>query len=328
MTSRVFNLAVVIVNYRTGGLTVEALRSLADDLAGRADRCAVVVDNASGDGSAEVIENAIAEQRWQDWVRLIRAPANDGFSSGNNIGIRAVAADFYLLLNSDARVRPGAIDRLLKAMENLPDAGLIGPRLEGEDGTPQDSSFRNLTPVTELMASAATGPIDRLLARHQISLGIQEYLLEAEWISFACVMIRHSMIEAIGPMDEDYFLYFEDIDYCRRARAAGWKVFTDPSARVVHLRGGTASLKQAMRERRRLPRYHYASRARYFAKFHGGHAGIVFANLLWMSGRAVSLIRQGIGNRTPQTADRQGLDNWMFIVHPLRRFRPGHGEAP
>lgn len=328
MTSRVFNLAVVIVNYRTGGLTVEALRSLAGDMEDRADRCAVVVDNASGDGSTEVIENAIAENQWQDWARLIRSPANDGFSAGNNIGIRAATADFYLLLNSDARVRPGAVERLLDAMASLPEAGLIGPRLEDEDGTPQDSSFRNLTPVTELMTSAATGPIDRLLARHRISLGVHDYLLEAEWVSFACVMIRRSVIEAIGPMDEDYFLYFEDVDYCRRARAAGWKVVTDPSARVVHLRGGTASLKTAMRERQRLPRYHYASRARYFAKFHGGRAGIALANLMWMSGRGVSLLRHMTGNRTAQTVDRQALDNWMFFAHPLRRFRPDQGETP
>ncbi len=78
-------------------------------------------------------------------------------------------------------------------------------------------------------------------------------------------------------MDEGYFLYFEDIDYCRRASRAGWKIYTDARAHVVHLRGGTASLKKDFRERRRLPRYQYASRARYFATFHRGRVG----GILW-----------------------------------------------
>lgn len=319
-------LCVVIVNYRTGGLTVGALESLADQIAGGSDRAVVVVDNASGDGSAETIDTAIAERGWQGWARLIRSPENGGFSAGNNIGIRAVTADFYLLLNSDARLRPGALDGLLATMAAHPEAGLVGPRLEGEDGTPQESSFRDLTPVTELMAAAATGPIDRLLARHKISLGISDQLLEADWVSFACVMIRRAVIDAIGPMDEDYFLYFEDIDYCRLARAAGWKIYTDPSARVIHLRGGSASLKTAIRERSRLPRYHFASRARYFAKFHGGRSGIIFANLMWSAGRAVSLAREITGGKTPHTAAHQGGDNWTFVADPMRRFRPGRGE--
>ena len=320
-------LCVVIVNYRTGGLAVEALRSLADEIAGRDDRRAVVIDNDSGDGSAETIEQAIAANGWQDWARLIRSPVNGGFSAGNNLGIQAVAADFYLLLNSDARLRSGAIQRLLDTMAAHPEAGLIGPRLEGEDGVPQHSSFRNRTPITEFMAAAGTGPIDRLLKRHAVSLGLSDTLLEAEWVSFACVMIRRAVIDAIGDMDEGYFLYFEDIDYCRRARKAGWKVYTDPTARAVHLRGGSASLKKAQRERSRLPRYYYASRARYFAKFHGGVFGLISANVMWTLGRAISLLREAVGNRKGFTAEREGRDIWMFVSDPLRPFGADRSEA-
>jgi N-acetylglucosaminyl-diphospho-decaprenol L-rhamnosyltransferase len=320
--------AVVILNYRTGGLTVGALQSLAGEVAGREGRTVIVVDNASGDGSADVIEDAIAKNGWRDWARVIRSPENGGFSAGNNIGIRAIDADFYLLMNSDARLRPGALGRLLATMAAHPEAGLVGPRLEDEDGTPQESSFRNLTPVTEFMTAAATGPIDRLLARHRISLGLSDKLLEADWVSFACVMVRRAAIDAIGLMDEDYFLYFEDVDYCRLSRAAGWKVYTDPSARAVHLRGGTASLKTAIRERTRLPRYHYASRARYFAKFHGGRWGVVLANLMWSAGRAVSFAREAAGKRTRHVAAHQGWDNWSFLASPMTRYRPQTGEKP
>jgi GT2 family glycosyltransferase len=319
-------LAVVIVNYRTGGLAVDALRSLETGIAGQDGRCAVVVDNDSGDGSADVIEQAIAQNGWRDWARLIRSPVNGGFSAGNNLGIQAAKADFYLLLNSDAYLRPGAIGHLLDAMARHPRAGLIGPRLEGEDGAPQHSSFRNRTPVTEFMAAAGTGPIDRLLKRHAISLGLSDQAVEAEWVSFACVMIRRAVIDAIGLMDEGYFLYFEDIDYCRRARTAGWTVLTDPAARAVHLRGGSASLKEAIRARSRLPRYYFASRARYFAKFHGGVFGIVSANIAWTLGRMISFLREAVGNKERFTAEHEGRDIWMFLSDPLRPFRAERGE--
>jgi len=114
----------------------------------------VVVDNASGDGSDDQVESAIRERGWSSWARLVRSPGNWGFSAGNNLGIASESADAYLLLNSDTIVRPGAVTELCSAYRNRPEVGMVSPRLEWPDGTAQNSCFRELTPLTELVNAA------------------------------------------------------------------------------------------------------------------------------------------------------------------------------
>ncbi len=310
--------SIVIINYRTAALTIGCLRSLVADMEGRNDRCAIVVDNDSNDGSGHEIETAIAENGWDRWARLVRSALNGGFSAGNNLGMAAQEATYYLLLNSDARVLPGVIDSLIDAMERDPRVGLAGPRLQWENGDPQDSCFRDRTPMSEFLSAAHTGPIDRLFSGFVVSLGLFDHTTVADWVSFACVMIRGEARRRIGDMDEGYFLYFEDIDYCRMARRDGWKVVYAPQGRAVHLRGGTATLKSDARALRRLPKYIYESRARYFAKFYGGVAGVLLANVLWVMGRCISWLRETLGNKQPTTCERQFADNWIYWNTPLR----------
>jgi hypothetical protein len=320
-------LAVIVINYRRVELTTGCLEALAPEIAGRGDRCAVVIDNGSDDGSAAELERVIAERGWRSWITLVKSPVNGGFAAGNNLGFAAVAAECYLLLNSDARVRPGALDTLLQIAGEHPQAGLIGPRLEDPEGRPQISCFRFRTPASELLAAAATGPLTRLLQRYVVAERVYQEAVEPPWVSFACVLIRRGVVEQIGPMDEGYFMYFEDIDYARRARAAGWGVRHDPRARVVHLRGGTSSVKAAIAERRRIPRYYFESRSRYFAKFYGGRGGLWATNLLWLLGRCVSLGRELLGRRKPAVCRREWLDNWTNAGFPLREpALPGGGE--
>ena len=215
-------LVVVILNYRTPNLVTDCLKSLQNQI-DPVDHAVVVVDNASGDDSVEQIQQAITENKWEQWVKLIASPANGGFSFGNNLGIKAVEADAYLLLNSDTIVRPGAIAILLEAMPNNSHAGIISPRLEWPDGEPQISCFRNHSLVSELI-HAATGPVTKLLQAYDVPIPVSDHPIQPDWTSFACVLIRHEVIEQIGLMDEDYFMYFDDIDYCRRARNAGWQI--------------------------------------------------------------------------------------------------------
>ncbi len=310
--------AVVIINFRTPALTVESLRSLTPDMEGRNDRCAVVVDNFSEDNSVAEIRAAIDSNGWNEWARVIESPVNGGFCVGNNVGMAAEEAEFYLLLNSDAMVLPGAIDTMLGEMDRDSGIGLVGPRLQWENGKPQISCFRYVSPMSEFLAAAKTGPLDRLFSGHVVACGVFEKTMEPQWLSFACVLIRGKMRDEIGGMDEGYFLYFDDIDYCRRAHRAGWKVLHAPNARAIHLRGGTASLKKDTAARRRLPRYIYESRARYFAKFHGGMAGVLRANLMWSTGRLISFLRETIGGKEPHTSDRQFRDNWINWNVPMR----------
>lgn len=311
-------LAVVVINYRRPQLTIGCLESLRDEMEGRSDRCVVCIDNASDDGSADVIESAIKDRGWQEWARLVRSPVNRGFAGGNNVGIQAARAEFYLLLNSDARVRPGAIDEMLRAIESRPDAGAIGPRLEGEDGQPQVSCFRYRTPLTEMLEAAGTGVLDRMFQRHLVAMGVFDMPVEPQWLSFACIMIRRAVIEQIGLMDEGYFMYFEDIDYSRRMKRAGWRILHDPAARVMHLRGGTSSVKAALKARKRVPRYYYESRSRYFARYYGGILGLWLTNVLWLIGRSIAFVRELVQRRERGSCEREAIDNWTNFLRPFR----------
>jgi hypothetical protein len=310
-------LAIVIINYRTPKLLIDCLRSLENEITVDRD-CVVVVDNCSGDNSVDQIQQAITDYQWSQWTKLIPSEVNGGFSAGNNLGIQAVKADAYLLLNSDTIVRPGAIQSLREAMQTHPDAGLISPRLEWPDGTPQISCFRDSSPVSELIRSAETGLITQLLKRYDIPIPVSDEPFEPDWTSFACVLIRGEVIQEVGLMDEGYFMYREDNDYCRRARNAGWKILHWPKARVVHLRGGSGSVKSDLAKRKRPPNYLYASRARYFAKHYGGQAGLLMANLLWLAGRSISLTREAISNKKPHTCESQARDIWINWWEPMK----------
>ncbi len=118
-------------------------------------------------------------------------------------------------------------------------------------------------------------------------------------------------------MDEDYFMYFDDIDYCRRTTEAGWQIIHYPLARVVHLRGGSGSVKKDVALRKRPPAYLYASRSRYFAKFYGIF-GLWFANILWLIGRSISLTREIIQKIEPQTCNSEAIDIWSHWLNPLK----------
>jgi N-acetylglucosaminyl-diphospho-decaprenol L-rhamnosyltransferase len=318
-------LCAIILNYRRSEMTIECLRSLAAPMSGRPDRCAVVIDNGSGDDSAERIGAAIDGNNWSEWARLVASPVNGGFAAGNNIGLRAEPAEAYLLLNSDARVRPDTIDNLLASMGRHPRAGLIGPRLEGPDGEPHVSCFRYRTPISEMLIAAGTSLFDRVFSRFIVAAGVPDEPTETDWVSFACILIRREVVEQVGPMDERYFMYFEDVDYARRARATRWRVLYDPSACAVHLRGGTSSVKQAIRTRTRVPRYYYESRSRYFAKFYGGAAGLALTNTLWLIGRSVAFAREVVGQKRPHVCRGELLDNWTNWLDPMRPPSPAGG---
>src|SRR5690242_1270986 len=153
MVDHRMKLAVIIVNYRSANLVVQCLESLLKQIAGINARV-VVVDNCSQDNSITILKDWIVGHDDGNLVQLVESKVNGGFSAGNNIGIRAVNADYYLLLNSDTIVRPDAISILLETADSNPEAGLVSPRLEWPDGTPQESCFRYLSPMSELIGSA------------------------------------------------------------------------------------------------------------------------------------------------------------------------------
>jgi GT2 family glycosyltransferase len=319
MTHRV---AISIINYRTGPMTLDCVRSVLADI-GDLDAQVVVVDNASGDGSLEEIAAWIAAQPQGTPVTLVRSDRNTGFSGGHNQVMAAVEAEHYLILNSDALLRPGFLCGILAAADAHPEAGLIAPRIETEQGDEQVSCFRFHSPWSELIRGAASGPVTRLLQRHVVPLEPPINPTQIEWASFACILLRSRMVAEIGPMDEGYFLYFEDAEYCLRAHRAGWRIHFEPSAAAVHYKGSSGPVEALGAARKRLPAYYYSSRTRFFWQAHG-MTGLVLSNLLWLVGRGLAHLRPVLGKRIPQAMEAEARDIWTNVVHPSGpRYAPG-----
>ena len=317
MTHRV---VISIINYRTPDLTIGCVESVLADI-GDLDAQVVVVDNASGDDSVERL-NSWRSRNPDQPVTLVYSDRNTGFSGGHNLGMRALRADWYLVLNSDAILRPGFLREILRVADAAPQAGFVAPRLEGEDGVTQTSCFRFHTPQSEFIRGACTGIVARLLGRHVVSLGPDPDPDEIEWASFACILLRGDMVRQLGPMDEGYFLYFEDVEYCLRGRRAGWGLVRAPDAVAVHFRGGSGPVKALAKARKRAPAYYYASRTRFFRQAHGP-AGVFAANAAWYAGRLVAGARRLAGKGFPPQAEGEWRDIWINALNPL-----GPSRAP
>ena len=309
-------IAISIINFRTLDLTISCVSSVLDDI-GALDAQVVIVDNASGDGSDKGLANWIAGlPKGTPSVTLVCSPINTGFSGGHNLGIRAVMADYYLLLNSDAVLRRGFLRAILDTAETHPEAGIIAPQIETDAGDIQVSQFRFHSPWSELIRGAATGPVTNMLHRHVVPLDLPADPNHVEWASFACILLNGEMVREIGPMDEGYFLYYEDAEYCLRARRAGWRIELAPEAAVVHHRGGSGPVKANAKARKRLPSYYYASRTRFLTQS-CGRLGLLAANLGWHLGRVIANARRLVGKTVPPAIENEAADIWTNFLQPL-----------
>jgi GT2 family glycosyltransferase len=317
------SLRIVIVNYRTAGLAIDCLRSLAGVLADEPTWRAVVVDNASGDGSAEKIAAAIQADGWGAWVEVLPADRNLGFAGGNNAAIRpslkeSHPPDYVLLLNSDTVARPGALAELAKFMEAHPAVGIAGSRLEDPDGTPQRSAFRFPTLWSEVESGLRLGFISRLLSRYVVAPPVSESAHPTDWLAGASMMIRRQVFDDVGLMDEGYFLYFEETDFCLRARLAGWPCWYVPASRVVHLVGQSSGVTDTKSKPRRVPRYWFDSRRRFFRKHHG-RVYTLLTDCGWVLGFALWRVRRVL-QRKPDHDPPRLL--WDFVCFNFLTRKP------
>ena len=307
-------LLIVITSYRAKELTLDCLRSLVGEVRENPGVRVGICDNGNEDDTLEYLTGAIAERGWQEWAYVTHVVPNRGFAGGNNVILRDALDsgedyDYYLLLNADTIMRPGALRRLIDGIESEDGIGIACPRLEWPDGEPQISCFRFISPISEFIAAAQTAPLTRLLGRWRVPLTASDVPVEMDWGSFACALIKKEVLEKIGVLDEGYFLYFDDVDYCRSARNDGWKVKYFPQSRVVHLRGKSNPLKERAAKRQRRPAYWYQSRSWYLKKFYGT-PGLFAANMLWYAGRLVSFLREAIGNKKPHVCEHEWQDIW------------------
>lgn len=224
------DLAIIIVSYNTRDDLAACLRSLHEPPPAVSHEI-VVVDNASADGSAE------AARAWPN-ARVIAAGANLGFARANNVGIRASASELVLLLNSDTIVPPGAVDLLVADLRAHPEAAVAGPRIVDGQGRPEISFGPMMGPMNELLQKTR----GRLYARGTPLVSARlERLVRSEhypdWVSGACLLVRRPVAEEVGLLDERFFIYAEDVDFCAMVRARGHKVRFTPVAEIIHHRG-------------------------------------------------------------------------------------------
>ncbi|MGE0041762.1 MAG: glycosyltransferase family 2 protein [Vicinamibacterales bacterium] len=250
------SLAVVIVSYNCR----EELAHCLESVVGHTDpfpSTITVVDNASTDGTP-----AMVRERWPQ-VRVIEAGGNLGFARANNIGIRATTGEYVLLLNPDTIVPPGAVPALVRGLATHPEAAAAGPRIVDPAGYPEISFGWAIGPIGELRQKI-TGALYARRVRAVVRW-IDRWARTAgprEWVSGACMALRRADLEAVGLLDERFFMYTEDVDLCVSLRRRGRAVIFVPQAEILHLRGATARRSPAVERRRR------QSQVAYYEKHH------------------------------------------------------------
>ena len=254
------DLSIVIVNWNTRDLLSRCLRSVYDttrDL----DLEVVVVDNASADGSQEMVRQKFPG------VSLIVNTENKGFAKANNQAIRRSRGRYVLLLNSDAFVRENAIAHTVGFMDGHPEAGMAGCKLLFEDGRLQPSCYAFPTLFTEFFIAVGLDrlfPRSRLFGKYGMTYWDFDDIREVDVILGAFMLVRASAIGEVGLMDERYFMYSEEVDWCYRFRDKGWKIYFYPHVEAVHL-GGASTRRVRAEMLIRL----YGSRIEFFRKHHG-----------------------------------------------------------
>lgn len=257
--------SIVILNYRTPGLLRVSLRGLATAKLSIHYEI-IVVDNASGDTSVDVVRHEFPN------VNLIVSPVNGGFAAGNNLGLRAARGEFVIIMNPDLAVFPGVIENLVDYMRQHKEVGLLAPQLRSPDGTVQVSAYRFPSLGIAMLRRTPLGklPWGRRKLRSYLMLDADLTSTHAvDWVLGGCMVVRRSALERVGLLDERFFMYVEDVDWCRRFWEAGFPVVFHPSVSLVHYHQRQSAESPGLTGVfSRLTRVHIASWVKYFWKYH------------------------------------------------------------
>ena len=266
------DLSIVIVNWNVRDLLQSCVTSILQPTNRLANPQIIVVDNASSDGSVAMVQAEFPH------VTVIANTENRGFTVANNQGISIAQGRYVLLLNADTEVPGDALSALIEYMDANPDVGLAGPQLLYPNGQVQSSRRRFPTKATLFLESTWHQSLaPRSILEHYYVLDKpDDAITDVDWVMGAAMLIRRQVIQQVGGMDEGFFMYSEELDWCRRIKGAGWRVVYYPLAQVVHHEG--KSSEQAV------PARHInfqRSKIRYAAKYHGrSTAGVLRCYLL------------------------------------------------
>jgi GT2 family glycosyltransferase len=249
------DLSVIIVNWNTKDLLCQCIDSLTQTLK-KIDTEIFVVDNGSTDGSVAAVREKFPE------VRLIENPVNMGFAGANNQAISLSTGEYLLFLNPDTRVKDEAISTMFSFMRSHAKAGLVGAQLLNADGSKQNSIANFPSLATELLNKSLL----RRLFPEKFPGKERDYPdpVEVESVIGACMLVKRETVEQVGLLDEGYFLFLEETDWCFRAKKAGWKIYHIPQAEIFHFQGKSAEAQKA-----KVRIEYYRSRYHYFRKNRG-----------------------------------------------------------
>ncbi len=251
--------SIVIVSWNVKELLANCLASIYETTAGLTVEI-IVVDSNSGDGTAELIGRDFPH------VKLLALADNVGFSRGNNLGIGVSTGDYIFLLNPDTLVKPEAIQQLAAYLNDHPEAGIVGPRTLNEDGTTQSTRRRFPSLLTGLFESTWLQGIapKQAMRRYYVQDMPDDGTFQVDWVQGSALMFRREVFAQIGGMDEGFMMYSEELDWCKRAVLAGWRVDYVGSAQIVHFGGKSSEQAPALTHIR-----FQCSKLRYFRKYHG-----------------------------------------------------------
>lgn len=273
------DLSIIIVSWNVRDLLRQCLASIEK---GRAELAleVIVVDSASADESSAMVAAEFP------WVRLFPQTDNVGFTRGNNIGLKETKGRQLLLLNPDAEIVGDALTIMVQFLDAHPEVGALGPQLIYPDGQIQSSRRHFPSLATAFFESTWLQPIAprSILEHYYVSDQPDDATLAVDWVMGACLMVRREAFDQVGPLDEGYFMYSEEMEWQRRMRDAGWQVTYLPTARVIHHEGKSSEQVAARRHI-----YFQQSKLRYFYQYHGRPAGTILRgflllNYLWQIG--------------------------------------------
>jgi hypothetical protein len=299
------DLSIIIVSWNVRDYLAACLDSIRAN-AGDLDIEVVVVDSYSGDGTVEMVRERYL------WVRLLPQASNIGFTRGNNLGLRAAQGRYLMLLNPDTEVVGDALPCMVRYLDEHPRVGVVGPHTFNSDGSTQSTCRRFPTFVTALFESTWLQPFaPRPVLTHYYARDIgDDETAEVDWVQGSALMMRRKVYAQVGSLDEQYVMFSEEMDWCKRVRNAGFRVVYLGDARIVHHGSKSTEQVSAMSHI-----YFQSSKIRYFRKFHGPLAAValrVFLVASYVEQWFVESAKGALGHKRAMRQERARL-YWKVI---------------